>query len=348
MTETLIGSPISVWRSPEPFVLESGEILPELTLAYRTWGPLAPSHNNVVWICHALTGSSDAADWWSGLVGPGRVIDTNRFHIVCVNMIGSCYGSTGPTFDDVRTGLPFCADFPLITIRDQVRAFDLLRQSLNIATINILIGGSMGGQQVLEWAALRPDVVRTIVPIATNAQHSPWAVAFNAAQRMALEADPTFFERRLDGGRRGMAAARAVAMLSYRTSVLYNYRQREDEDRPREGLRADRYQRYQGDKLIERFSPHAYHALSRTMDSHDIGRDRGGVGTVLRAVTARAVVVGISSDILFPEAEQHFIADQVRHGTYFRLTSPNGHDAFLLDQDKLDRILRTSRVFVTS
>ncbi len=325
---------MNIYRDARPFLLEGGGQIPSLEIAYHTYGTLSPTADNVVWVCHALTGSSDAASWWSALIGPGRVIDTDRSFVVCANMLGSCYGST------TATG----PSFPLTTIRDQVRAFILLRQHLGIERITTLIGGSMGGQHVLEWALLEPDVVERIVPIATNARHSPWAMAFNAAQRLALEADPTFHGTGPMAGAAGLAAARAIGMVSYRTPVLFNVKQRVEDERI-DAFPADAYQRHQARKLVDRFHAHAYHALTRAMDSHDVGRGRGGTGAALRSIAARTLVIGIDTDILFPEEEQHFIADMVPRARYRRLSSAAGHDAFLIDQRKLATILSTEKIF---
>ncbi|MCX6140514.1 MAG: homoserine O-acetyltransferase [Candidatus Kapabacteria bacterium] len=332
-----------VYRDPLPFVLEGGSSISQLEIAYHTYGTLSATGDNVVWICHALTGNSDAATWWSRLVGPGRVIDTNSHFVVCANMIGSCYGSTGPT-TVTDSGSPLYRDFPLVTARDQVRAFIRLRKELGISHIRTLIGGSMGGQHVLEWALLETDVIERIVPIATSAKHSPWAIAFNSAQRLALEADPTFNEPRADAGGAGLIAARAIGMISYRTPVLFNVRQREEDERI-DDFHADSYQRHQGNKLAHRFSAHAYHTLTRAMDSHDLGRNRNGVGAALRSITARTVVIGIDSDLLFPESEQQFISDMITRSKYRRLSSASGHDAFLIDQRKLSIILQQEKIF---
>jgi homoserine O-acetyltransferase len=326
-----------------PFELESGAVLPEVRLAYHTWGTLSPARDNVVWVLHALTGNSDVTAWWADMIGPGRVIDPERHFVVCANMLGSCYGSTGPTHVDPTTGQPWFASFPLVTNRDIVHAFRLLRDHLGIRKISMLIGGSLGGQQALEWAAQEHERIERIVVIAANARHSPWGIAFNAAQRMALESDPTFHEPRLDAGARGMAAARAVAMLSYRTRAQYNARQRQEDDLLH-GFSADTYQRHQGRKLVERFSAHAYHALTRTMDAHDVGRRRGGTGAALRRITSETVVIGITSDTLFPLEEQQFIADQIPFAQYRTITCGVGHDSFLIRQRALEHIINTTEI----
>ncbi len=322
-----------VFRDERPLVLEGGGVVPTLEIAYHTYGRPTPAYDNVVWVCHALTGSSDAAAWWDGLIGPGKVIDTDRSYVVCANMLGSCYGSTEVTISTA----------PLITIRDQVRAFIRLREHLQIPRIRVLIGGSMGGQHVLEWALTEPSIIDRIIPIATNARHSPWGVAFNAAQRLAIEADPTFHSGGPAAGAAGLAAARAMGMISYRTPVLYNVKQRVEDDRL-ESFPADTYQRYQGRKLVDRFRAPAYYALTRAMDSHDIGRGRGSAGAALRSISARTLAIGIDTDMLFPEAEQHFIADMVPRARYRRLSSAAGHDAFLIDQRKLATIIHSENI----
>ncbi len=324
---------MKTFSSKQPFTLEAGGVLPELQVAYHTYGTLNAAGDNVVWVCHALTGNSDAAVWWSGLVGNGRVINPERHFIVCANMIGSCYGSTPAT----------SATSPLITIRDQVRAFIELRKHLGMSTIGTIIGGSMGGQHALEWTLLEPDVVRSVIAIATNAKHSPWATALNAAQRMAIEADPTFHSDAADAGAAGLIAARAIGMISYRTPVLFNVKQRVEDDRF-EDYPAESYQRHQGNKLVQRFTAASYYALTRAMDSHDVGRGRGSTGAALRSVRNRMLVIGIDTDLLFPESEQHFIADMVPGARYRRLTSAAGHDAFLIDQRKLSIIINSENI----
>lgn len=324
--------------SDVPFELESGRVLSNLRIAYHTWGRLNASADNVVWVLHALTGSSDVTTWWPDIVGHGKPFDPQKHFIVCANMIGSCYGSTGPTDVDPSTGQAWYASFPLVTNRDIVRAFQRLRDHLGIQRIDTLIGGSMGGQQAVEWGVQEHERIDRLIVIAANAQHSPWGVAFNAAQRMAIEADPTFAEPKPDAGQAGLAAARAVAMLSYRSAGLYNRTQRTPESLL-DGFRAESYQRHQGRKLVQRFSAHSYYSLTKTMDAHDVGRDRGGTGAALRRISSDTLVIGISTDTLFPVYEQHFIADMIPQARYKTLLSSVGHDAFLTDQQHLATLL---------
>jgi homoserine O-acetyltransferase len=320
---------------PGPFELESGEQLPELTLAYHRFGTLNAAADNVVWICHALTGNANPMDWWPGLVGPGKLLDPDRHFIVCANMIGSCYGSTSPRSVNPLSGKPYGAEFPLISIRDMVQAQQALAQHLGIGRIHLLLGGSMGGQQALEWALLAPERVEHLVLLATNAVHSPWGIAFNEAQRMAIESDLSWTNDSPEAGASGLQAARALAMLSYRGYRTYGATQSELPTDKLSGFRAASYQRYQGQKLSERFHAQCYHSLSRSMDSHDLGRGRGGILQALGEIRARSLVIGIQSDILFPPSEQILLATHIPDARFHLLPSLYGHDGFLVETDTI-------------
>ena len=327
------------------FPLELGGSLPGFRLAYTTYGTL-DDQSNVVWVCHALTGNADAGDWWGGLVGPGKYFDTSGTSpradfIVCANVLGSCYGSTGPLSINPETGEPYYHDFPTITIRDMVGALDLLRQELGISTIHTGIGGSVGGEQVIEWAILQPDLIRNLIVIAASAVASPWCIAFNESQRMAIEADPTWRERRDDSGAAGMKAARATAMISYRNYDTYGFTQALDNNEQTDGFKAAGYQRYQGEKLAERFNAFTYWILTKVMDSHNVGRNRGSILNALGRIKARTLVVGIHSDLLFPPTEQQFLARHIPHATYEEIDSLYGHDGFLVEFRPLAGIIRT-------
>jgi len=317
---------------PTPFPLESGATLAGAQVAYRTWGQLNAARDNVVWVCHALTANADVLDWWAGLFGPGCFFDPADWYIVCANVLGSCYGSTSPLSPDPATGAPRYEEFPLLTIRDLAAAHEALRQHLGLASIHTLIGGSLGGQQALEWAVAQSQLIQHLVVIATNARHSAWGIAFNEAQRLAIEADPTYHAHAPEGGSAGLRAARAVALLSYRGYEAYHTTQTDDEADPRlRDYRASGYQRYQGDKLVARFNAYSYVTLSRAMDTHHLGRGRGGVGPALARIRARTLVLGITSDGLFPLAEQRELAQGIADATYAELESGYGHDGFLLE-----------------
>ncbi|MGE3800223.1 MAG: homoserine O-acetyltransferase [Candidatus Kapaibacterium sp.] len=322
-----------------PFQLESGVFLPRLELAYHIRGRLSPERDNVVWIYHALTGNSDPAEWWPEIVGDGCVIDLENWCVVCANILGSCYGSSGPTSMNPETGEPFYASFPEVTVRDSVRAFDLLRKHLGIERVALGVGPSLGGQQALEAAITYPDLFQQLLLIATNAQHSPWGIAWNEAQRMAIESDRTWRDPSANAGVAGLSTARAIAMLSYRSYELYGGTQREEGDALPRVFRAASYQRYQGRKLTERFHAQSYWLLSKAMDSHNVGRGRGGVVAALQQVRAQTMVIGIENDLLFPTEEQRFLADTILGAEFHAINSTYGHDGFLIESEQIGRLI---------
>lgn len=325
---------------PSAFPLESGETLPQLEIGYYTYGQLNESQNNVVWICHALTGNADAADWWAGLVGKGKLFDPAEHFIICANMLGSCYGTTGPNSIDPETGKPYGKAFPLITIRDMISAHQVLQKHLGIERIKLAIGGSMGGQQVLEWAVADPHLFERICVLATNAKHSPWGIAFNEAQRMAIEADPTIYDDHSEAGKMGLEAARAVAMLSYRNYNIFHHTQSDTTPDKIQDFRASSYQRYQGNKLHRRFNVLSYLTLSKAMDSHNVGRNRGELEKAMRRIQAKTLVIGIQSDLLFPVEEQIIIANFVPNAQLEIIESPYGHDGFLVESEKITGLIQ--------
>ena len=319
--------------STAPFVLECGEILPEITIAYHTYGTLNSRKDNVVWVFHPLTGNTEAADWWKGLIGEGKILDPADYFIVCANMLGSCYGATNADSVNPSTGKTYGKNFPLITVRDMVRSHQLLQEYLGIQKIYLGIGGSMGGQQLLEWAIIDPAIFENLVAMATNAQHSPWGIAFNETQRMSLQADPSLYDNHPEAGRKGLEAARAIGMLSYRNETTYNATQSEQNDLKLNGFKAASYQNYQGSKLGNRFSPRAYLTLSKAMDSHHVGRNRGGVANALRQIKANTLIIGIQSDILFPIKEQAELAKHIPDARFKIIDSIYGHDGFLTENE---------------
>ena len=329
-----------VFRYSQPFELEAGESLPGFQLKYTTLGKLNAERNNVIWICHALTGSSDFTDWWGSLFTSDGPFDPTRHFIICANILGGCYGSTGPLSLNPLTSRPYYHDFPQITIRDIVRALDLLRAELKIERIHTLIGGSLGGQQVLEWAILQPEVFQHIIPISCNAFHSPWGVAFNETQRMAIEADATWKENDPRAGVEGLKAARAIGMISYRQYHIYQETQNEKNNETTDNFRASTYQRYQGNKLANRFNAFTYWVLSKVMDSHNVGRQRPGIESALHSIKAKTLVIGIESDILFPIHEQKFLAAHIPNAGFESMKSLYGHDGFLVEFEDLKTIIK--------
>ena len=324
-----------IFNYKQKFQLESGEVLPELQLYYTTFGRLNADKSNVIWVCHAFSGNSDFTDWWSGLFGEGRLYDPGKHFVVCVNMPGGCYGSTGPLSENPETGKPYYHEFPLLTNRDMVRSYDLVRKHLKIDRIHTVIGCSMGGQQAIEWAVKDPGLFDYLVAIGANARHSPWAIAFNETQRMAIAADQTWRENREDAGMEGMKAARAVGLLSYRNYVCYEAKQHEQSDDVIDNFKASSYQNYQGEKMQKRFNAFSYWIISKAMDTQNIGRNRGGLKKALKRIKAKSLFLGIDNDILFPTVEQKFLAENVTGAIYSEIDSYYGHDGFLLEFDKL-------------
>lgn len=322
-----------VFTYTQPFILESGATIANLHLAYTTYG--SRKADNVVWVFHALTANSRPHEWWPEMMGEGRLFDPARYFIICVNMPGSCYGSICPLDTDALTGDVFYHRFPFFTIRDMVKAYQLLQRQLGIEKIRIGIGGSTGGQQLMEWAVQDPDLFEYIFPIATNAVHSPWGKAFNASQRFAIEADATWLNASPEAGKKGLEVARSIALLSYRTDLAYNKTQSEPSDDLIEGFRSESYQRYQGAKLSARFNAFSYYVLTKSMDSHNLGRGRGGAVKALNSINAKTLALSMEGDLLFPPYEQEFIASHIPHARVKRILSDYGHDGFLLEFEQL-------------
>ncbi|HQU78390.1 MAG TPA: homoserine O-acetyltransferase [Azonexus sp.] len=325
----------------QPLVLESGAELPGVEIAYRSWGSLNAAGDNAVIVCHALTGSADADAWWGVLFGPGRTLDPEKHFIVCSNVLGGCYGTTGPA-SVAPDGRLWGARFPRITVRDQVRLQMALADRLGIRGIRFVIGGSLGGLQALEWALLDPERVGAVVSIAASGRHSAWCAAWSEAQRLALAADPKFRAGHYDPAdppRAGLAAARAIAMVSYRSpgslgkrfgratgqAVFAERAAAPDEPAVRGWLR------HHGNSLVERFDANSYLALIDAMDTHDLGYQRGSYERVLGRVRQPVLVGSITSDALYVAVDQQDLAFLLPHGEFFEIDSEHGHDGFLID-----------------
>jgi len=321
-----------------PFVLESGKALSDLQLCYSTYGSFDPAKNNVVWVCHALTGNANVLEWWNGIFGEEKCFDTSAYFIICVNVLGSSYGSTEPLSSDPATGQPYYYDFPNLTIRDITKSFELLRKHLGINKIHTCIGGSLGGQQALEWAVSSPDLIEHLVLMATNARTSPWGIALNETQRMAIRADKTWGDANENAGLEGMKVARAIALLSYRSYETYQQTQIDHVDEL-ENLKAISYQQYQGEKFSKRYNAFSYWSMTRLLDSHNVGRSRGSVEMALSSVKAKTLIIGISTDILFPNVEQEFMHKYIENSQLHIIESLFGHDGFLIETEKTERII---------
>lgn len=330
---------LGVYKYPKIFKLESGKKLRNLEIAYQTFGKLNAKKDNVIWACHALTANADVLDWWKGLFGNNALFNPDEHFIICANILGSNYGTTNPLSINPVTGQPYYLSFPEYTIRDLAAAHHLLANHLGIDNIKVLIGGSLGGQQALEWSLAKTQTIENLILVATNAVHSPWGIAFNESQRLAISTDRTFYANKPDGGLKGLKVARSIALLSYRTYQAYADTQVESVNDKTTGYRASSYQNYQGEKLCKRFNAYSYWYLSKAMDSHNVGRGRKSIVAALAEVKSNTLVIGIENDVLFPISEQKFLAENINDAQFSSINCAYGHDGFLIETDKLTNII---------
>jgi len=363
-------SSVVTFPADRPLPLDSSGLLAPLTVAYQTYGSLDAARANAVLVCHALTGDQHVANvhpvtgkpgWWTAIVGPGRPIDTDRFFVICANVVGGCLGTTGPASLNPATGRAYGLDLPVITIRDMVRAQAMLVDHLGIETLFCVAGGSMGGMQVLQWAALFPERVFSAMPIATGARHSSQNIAFHEVGRQAVMADPDWRQGRyLDEGTRpekGLSVARMAAHVTYLSDQALHAkfgRKLQDRAAPTFSFDADfqieSYLRYQGRSFVERFDANSYLYMTRAMDYFDLAADYGGLlARAFRGTKTRFCVASFTSDWLFPTAESRAIVHALNAGgasvSFVEIETDKGHDAFLLDVPDL---MTTSRGFIES
>ncbi len=330
---------INIYKHHKSFRFENGQEIEGLEIAYQTWGNLKAAGDNVIWVIHALTANSDVFDWWAGLFGENKLYNSSEYFIVCANVLGSHYGTTSPLSINPVTGEPYYLTFPQFNVRDMAAMQKVLADHLQINEIHTLIGGSLGGQQAVEWAIIEPERIKNLVLMATNAKHSPWGIAFNESQRLALQADPSFSEKRTDGGLNGLKVARSVALLSYRNYETYAISQQEVTNDKTDDFKACSYQKYQGDKLVKRFNAFSYWYLTKAMDSHNVARGRNSAEEALNHVKARTLIIAIGSDLLFPPSEQRFLAQHIPGSVYSEISSFYGHDGFLIETDSLTKVI---------
>lgn len=352
-----------------PFALDGGMVLHDVTIAYETWGTLNADASNAILICHAWTGDSHVSGpaedghptpgWWEGVIGPGKAIDTDHWFVVCSNVLGGCQGSTGPATQHPADGQLYGPRFPVITIRDMVRAQVRLTDMLGIRTWHSVIGGSMGGMQVLEWAVTFPDRVKTIVPIATCAQATAQQIAWGAIGRRAIRLDPKwrngeYYDAAIsEGPWEGLAIARMISQVTFRSDNVFTERFGRalvDMDADYNGLglwdrfEVEGYLDHHGDRLIRRFDANSYLIIGKAMDLHDIARGRGSLHNAMSRIKSPTLVLGISSDILYPTYQQKqihsMLTEQGVDSTYVEIESPHGHDAFLINLDQVGAPIR--------
>lgn len=325
----------------KPFVTEGGATIPEPTVTYQSWGTLNRKRDNVILVCHALTGNTEADEWFGGLFGPGRTLDPEQHFIICPNVLGSCYGTTGPTSTNPKTGELYQADFPRITIRDIVGLQQRLLDVWEINGIEMVIGGSMGGMQALEWSIMDERIYSAAL-LGMGKKHRPWAIGISHTQRQAIYNDPNWnggFYSQDHPPTEGLALARMIAMNSYRHPSDFDEKFSRRLQDGTDQFEVESYLSYQGQKLIERFDAVSYVRLTQAMDSHDIARDRPGYKEVLQQLTIPITVIGINSDLLYPPEECRELAKLLPRAQYKEITSPHGHDAFLIEFDQINNIL---------
>jgi homoserine O-acetyltransferase len=353
-------SPVLRFHAGQPLRLDAGSLLSPFQLAYQTYGELNAARSNAILVCHALTGDQHVANthpvtgkpgWWDVLIGPGRIIDTRRFFVICSNVIGGCMGSTGPASTNPATGSPYGLDLPVITIRDMVRAQSMLIDHFGIDRLFCVLGGSMGGMQVLEWASGHSERVFAALPIATGARHSSQNIAFHEVGRQAVMADPEWHGGKyFELGRRpekGLAVARMAAHITYLSEAALHRkfgRNLQDRERLTFGFDADfqieSYLRHQGMTFVDRFDANSYLYMTRSMDYFDLAADHGGrLAEAFRGSQTRFCLVSFTSDWLFPTAESREIVHALNAAgasvSFVEIETDRGHDAFLLDEPEL-------------
>lgn len=356
---------VARFGAEEPLLLDAGIALAPFQIAYRTYGTLNAARSNAILVCHALTGDQHVASdnpvtgksgWWDIMIGPGKPIDTDRYFVISSNVLGGCMGTTGPASTDPATGQPYGLSLPLITIPDMVRAQAMLVKRLGIDTLFSVVGGSMGGMQVLQWAAQYRDRVFSAMPIATAARHSAQNIAFHEVGRQAIMADPEWRGGRYlaEGARpgAGLAVARMAAHITYLSDAALHRkfgRRFQDRDAPTFSFDADfqveSYLRYQGEAFVERFDANSYLYVTRAMDYFDIAADHGGsLAKAFAGTQTRFCVVSFTSDWLFPTADSRQVVHALNAAgasvSFAEITSDKGHDAFLLDEPELFAITR--------
>ena len=331
----------NIYKHKKAFRLESGGKISDLQIVYHTYGSLNARKDNVIWVCHALTANSDVFEWWKGLFGDNCLFNPKEHLIICANVLGSHYGTTSPLDINKVTGRPYFLSFPDFTVKDLAAAHQILADHLGLPEIGLLIGGSLGGQQAMEWAILEPKRIKKLVLIAANAQHSAWGIAFNESQRLAITTDRTFYSQSTNGGNKGLKVARSIALLSYRSYDTYGATQLEVGTETTTDFKASSYQNYQGEKLVNRFNAYSYWYLTKAMDSHNVGRGRASIVDALRQIQAKTLVIGIVNDVLFPLAEQQFLATNIPGAHFAELNSFYGHDGFLIETEILTKEIGT-------
>lgn len=333
-----------------PLITDSGYELPEPTVAYQTWGSLNRHRKNAVLVCHALTGNTKADDWFGGLFGKGKTLDPERHFIICPNVLGSCYGTTGPASINPKNGKAYRMDFPIVNVRDMVRLHQRLLDSLGVQGVELAIGGSLGGMQALEFSIM--DLrARSAVVMGMGKAHSPWAVGISHTQRQAIFNDPNWKGGFYEDSRPpadGLSLARMIAMNSYRSPKDFESKFGRRIQDGTDIYEVESYLNYQGKKIVDRFDAASYVRLTQAMDAHDVAHNRDTYKEILGGVRVPVQVIGIDTDMLYPTGEQKELAELLPEGEYAEITSPYGHDAFLIEFEQINRLVQSFKQEITT
>jgi len=331
----------------ESFYLDSGRILENVEVCYMTWGEPNEKRDNIVVVCHALTGNANLESWWKELLGKARPLDTSKYCIFCSNVLGGCYGTTGPSSLNPATGKIYGSQFPKVTIRDMVRIQAAVLEQLKITEVACVVGGSMGGMQALEWALeVRSLKVRSFVSISATGRHQPWQIGISECQRQAIYSDPKWnggsYDQK-DPPKTGMSLARMMAMVTYRTHPAYKtkFGRALVSTHQQQVFDVENYLYQQGQKFnLRKFDPWTYVRLTQAMDSHDVERGRGSYHSVLQSITIPTMIISISSDVLYPVSDQAELAEHIKTAQHHIVQSDEGHDGFILETRKVGMLLR--------
>ncbi|WP_099159310.1 homoserine O-acetyltransferase MetX [Virgibacillus ndiopensis] len=343
MNKTLIKKFITGCVSFGPFHLTSGETLEKVTLHYESVGPAGAP---IILVCHALTGNhctvgtKDAPGWWDGLIGTNKYIDTDKFQVITFNVLGGCDGSTGPTSLHPRTGERYQADFPAITVRDTVHATYQALQELQIRKLAAVIGGSLGGMQVLEWGLLYPKAMDKLIVLAATPVFSDYGIAFNHIAASAIKADPTWNDGyyKTDMEIKGMEIARMIGMVTYRSSDLFS--RRFNREKTKDDYSVSTYLDYQGEKLMRRFDPNSYLSLLNAMNYHDIGNGRGGIKQAVKKYKCPLLAISFENDLIYEPKQIKELSEHVSDSFYYHVKTDFGHDGFLTEFDKWGHVIK--------
>ncbi len=326
----------------EPLALEMGGVLENPTVAYTTYGTLNQDKDNTILVCHALTANSEVHDWWSGLFGAGRVIDPNDNFVICINNLGSPYGSSSPKSLNT-SGERFGLNFPSYTIRDTAALHIKLLRHMGIARLKLLMGGSCGGNIAQEISLTLGDQLEEMIILCCSASETPWVISIHESQRIVLRMDPTFVRNDGLAAQAGLKGARAFALPFYRSHPSFKIRQSEEDNNKLDDFKASSYVRYQGEKFVKRYDAHCYYKQLNSLDTHNISRGRSSLQGALSLVKARTLCIGFSTDVLIPVVEQKILAEHIPNATYAEIETQFGHDAFLIETNLIQTTINNWR-----